>query len=107
GAVEQAVLGGVGNTLFEDKLVGRFQEDGTAGVPVEVPGYFRTVSVDRFDLGYNIEGSTTIEQNVGVRERLHFRAEARLGAADTLGDRPHLAVVLREQGDDPVVLSQL
>ena len=46
------------------------------------------------------------QQEVDVAQRLEPGAELRRGLAHALGHRPHLAVVLGQEDDDPVGLAQ-
>ena len=67
----------------------------------------RAVGVDGLHLGDDVELTTPVALQRDVAGRLEPTAEPAPRLADALGHRPHLAVTLGEEGDDPVGLPQL
>ena len=92
---------------LEAELVGRLEHRHGVGEAVEVVADGPEV-VERLGLVDDVQlAAPLVELQLQVGGRLEPGAEAALGLADALGDRPHLAVVRGEDADDAVGLAEL
>ena len=88
------------------QLVGHLEQGEGAGHAVEVLAH-RAEVVDHLRLVHHVEVAAPLPEQQGhVAERLEAGPELAPRAPHPLGHRPHLAVVLGEQDDDPVGLAQ-
>ena len=96
---------GVGLALLRDLVGGLQHRDRVGEAPVVLAQ--RPVGVDRLHLGDDVELATPVALHRHVAGGLQPSAEAAPRLAHALRHRPHLAVTLGEEADDPVGLPQL
>ncbi len=107
GAHQQVVLGGSGFAVDVRELLRRLGHGGRHRVAAIVRGDVSAVGALGHGLRDDVQGAPGNQLEIGHHERFQPGAEPAAGAPDALRHRTHLAVVLGQQGDDPVGLAQL
>ena len=98
GLIEVGIAGRVGG----GEALGGLEGSTRGGIALVVLNDARAEVIHGIGLGNGVEVTSWVELHVEVDEELQARAEARFGAANTLGHPAHEAVVAGQEHDDAV-----